>query len=703
MNGNQLRAPRTLFESTLFESTLFESTQFAPTRYRHRGCAALLLTLMLLAPGTPTRADTGADSASRVQQLIYGEALFHHLQADHFSAITRLQLAHEHGQLGLNPADVAVLVTRFKLAYGLRDEAETAFRTLLDDAVAEEVRNRAWYELAKGFFHQGQASASKRALDNVRGSVPTDIRGQHRLLLAHVLMALGLNAEAATELEHWQGAPALAGYARYNRGIALVRAGRLEQAIAPLQQVAKRVADDEELLALKDKANLTLGYAFIRLENLPQATNYLRQVRLQGPSSNRALLAMGWVAQQQGRAAEALVPWMALRERALADSAVQESLLAVPAAHRELQAPALAAQHYEEAVTLFSRELEQVNDAMHTLRDQAAADVFPDRTAGRPASPYLGSLLASRRFQQTIEDRADLRSMIKHLDQGLATVDRLAALTSEPNTAATAPAGQRAAGTSTAPPAKAASASGDRQSAALRRPHWQSRAADTEAADSTGGIPLLPEVELPAERQIRGFPKVFRGLPESEVIGFPKSEVIGFPDSELIGFPHSEIIGFPSAGIFRMPESADDFTYPDEIASDEYRRRPPAGSIRRIIRQDSASATTEGARDAALAELAKALAVSGERINRLIGRFQRGESRAGEMSGYLDALRQRMLQLREQIMVAIGRYQHFAHSLALEALQRRQRQLQVNLEQARLELAKSYDAAGAGYDRISDE
>ncbi len=692
-------------------------------RRRYRGYLALLLGSTLLAGGPLSLA--ADEGASRIQQLIYGEALFHHQQEDHFSAITRLQLAHENGQLALTPAETAVLVTRLKLAYGLRDEAEVAFRTLLDDAVAEEVRNRAWYELAKAFFHKNQPAAAKRALDNVRGSIAEDIQGPYRLLLAHVLMALGLNAEAAAVLEQWNDGPSLAGYAYYNRGIALVRAGRLEQALPSLQRVARMPATGEERLSLRDKANLTLGYALIRLGDLPRARSYLSQVRLQGPSSNRALLATGWIAQQEGRTADALAPWMALRDRPLTDPAVQESLLAVPAAHRELQSPELAAQDYEVAVQLFSRELERVNEVMRSLRQTANADaqsgtlsgapsealsgtlseMLPGTDADSPTSSYLGPLLASRVFQQTTQGQADLQSMQKHLDQGLETVDRLQSLTSDRPAAAQTSASKRApAGKPEATAAGAkASAGNGAPSGALKRPHWQRQSPQPEARRPAGGIPSLPEVDLPAERQIQGFPPVFRGLPTSEVIGFPQSEVIGFPRSEVIGFPKSEVIGFPPPATFRMPESDDDFAYPDEVAGEAHRRRPSAGSLRRIIRPDTGPADEPESREAALAELANALAASGERIKRLIGRFQRGESRSGEMAGYLDVLRERMLQLRERITLAIGRYQRFTHALALQELQRRQQQLQANLEQARLELAKSYDAAGAGYDAAGDE
>ena len=93
--------------------------------------------------------------------------------------------------------------------------------------------------------------------------------------------------------------------------------------------MATLAAQSEEELALRDKANLSLGYVYLQQNAFDRARNYLQQVRLNSPYSNRALLAMGWIAQQQGRSDEALAPWTELRNRNVTDPAVQESLLAV--------------------------------------------------------------------------------------------------------------------------------------------------------------------------------------------------------------------------------------------------------------------------------------------------------------------------------------------------------------------------------------
>ena len=50
-------------------------------------------------------------------------------------------------------------------------------------------------------------------------------------------------------------------FARFNLGVALVRENRLEEAAPLLTAVGTMNAVGSELLALRDKANLALGYA----------------------------------------------------------------------------------------------------------------------------------------------------------------------------------------------------------------------------------------------------------------------------------------------------------------------------------------------------------------------------------------------------------------------------------------------------------
>ena len=201
---------------------------------------ALLRCLSFAAVSMNLAATTEAQDAGRLQELLYGEALFHSHQQDYLAAINRLQLAQAQGLLPPSSDEAGLLLARMKLAYGLHLEAGFDLHALLGEEVPAPVRNRAWYELARAFSHKGYHQAAAEALANIRGELPADTVGDHQLLRATVLMSLHRNREAAQELAQWRGAPELAAYAHYNRGIALVRAGDYPQVAPALRLITSK-------------------------------------------------------------------------------------------------------------------------------------------------------------------------------------------------------------------------------------------------------------------------------------------------------------------------------------------------------------------------------------------------------------------------------------------------------------------------------
>jgi tetratricopeptide (TPR) repeat protein len=674
--------------------------------------------LWLAAAGATLPAAAVDQDAGRLQELLYGEALFHSHQQDYLSAIARLQMVEEQDLLPQSSADARLLLARMKLAYGLYVGAGFDFHALLDEDVPEAVRNRAWYELARTLSHKGYYQAAVEALENVQGEVPADIVGDHQLLRATVLMALDQNRQAARELEHWQGAPALAAYAHYNRGIALVRANDHLQAVPALELAVGMPAKGEELLALRDKAQLSLGYAFARTEQYEQARKQLEAVRPQGPFSNRALLALGWIAHKQGRSESALVSWMELRGRSPTDPAVLETLLVVPAVHRELDALQTATRDYEEAMTAYTSELNHLHDARESVQKGNAVSLLLQNdsgsgqdAAGQPGpgeTRYFGPLLASRNFQEMLQGHGELQSMLDNIDKSLRNIDLLAK--------ATAPAGDARArsGATLSPPADARESAGPAAANSPARPQERGFASQTgdpewqqqwefregEPTDYPAPeIPLLPEIELPADRLLKPLPEPeFTGLPESDFAGLPPdSEFLSdLPGPEETGLPESEILWLPETGRFRMPAGEEDYAYPDMVLRKSSRPGERyAYQLNQLIPPpEDGAGFNPGAVPVgeALRELAAALVSATRRMAQLGEAIDPAEEIAG-LEERIAALRARILQLRARIENAIALYEGYTQALALNELDRRQHLLEDLLEQASLELAKTYDQA----------
>ena len=358
-----------------------------------------------------------------VQDLHYGDVLFHFYAGDEFEALTRLE-AYEHWQrMPHNEQDAALLAGGMYLSLGMHNEAGKRFASLLTDKVPVAIRNRAWFYLAKVWYSRGYYDRSEESLGRIIGELAPELEAERQHLLVNVLMRQNRFDEAAARLAHWQGPPDWMAFARFNLGVALVRQNRIEAADPVLSAVGTMDAVGSEMAALRDKANLALGYAWLQANKPAAARSALERVRLAGPYSTRALLGMGWADAQLGQFREALTPWTELHDRNLLDAAVQESYLAVPYAYGKLNANAQAAEFYESAIKSFDEEAQRLDGAVARIGDGHMLDdlLGADKQAGQqgwfwqlkqlpdaPQSRYLYSLLADNDFQEGLKNYRDL-------------------------------------------------------------------------------------------------------------------------------------------------------------------------------------------------------------------------------------------------------------------------------------------------------
>jgi hypothetical protein len=656
-------------------------------------------------------ATTEAQDAERLQELLYGEALFHSHQQDYLSAMSRLQLAEAQGLLPPSSHDARLLLARMKLAYGMHLEAGFDMHALLGETVPATIRNRAWYELARAFAHKGYNQAAAETLMYIEGELPADIAGDYQLLRATVLMSLNRNREAAQELAQWRGAPELAAYAHYNRGIALLRAGDSLQVVPALEMAVNMPARGEELLALRDKARLSLGYVFAREEDLKRARRQLEAVRPQGPFSNRALLALGWIAYKQGHSESALVSWMELRGRSPTDPAVLETLLVVPAVHRELDAMQTATRDYEAAMSAYTSELSQLHEARESVQNGDALSLLlqEDDESGqdtgdqakRGTTRFFGPLLARRDFTEMLQGHGELRTLLDQVDNGLREIDSLDKATT-PADVGTVLSESPLSPLSPAPTAQGPEYSQEpRVVGSTGEPQWQQQWVQREGEPTdhpAPKIPQLPEIESPPDRVLKSLPeRQFSTRPRvsSYLRDPPSSEITGLPDSEILWLPNSgEFFGRPPLGkFFRRPgeEEEEDYAYPDVVPQ---KTSTPgehyAYQLNRLLpAREEAPGFNPGAVPVgeALRELAAAL----NRANQRMGELDESLEQSAGLEQRRRALRARILKLRARIANAIALSENYTRALALDELDRRQLLLEDLLEQASLELAKTYD------------
>jgi hypothetical protein len=369
-----------------------------------------------------------------VRDLHWGDVLFYFYQDDFLQSLTRLGAAQDFQRLSHHPVESELLKGGLYLSLGQHEEAGRIFKTLLNDNVPLDVRNRAWFYLAKVWYQRNYLQEAAAALSSIRGALPGDLEPERHLLEAQVLMYLDRNDDAIRALERWQpagkGTDAWSAYARFNIGAALVRKERVDDASKLLDAVGQIEAPTEELAALKDKANLALGFAWLRAARPADAKGVLQRVRLEGPQSNKALLGAGWADSAEKHYTKALAPWLELRGRNMLDAAVQESYLAVPYAYAQLDATKQAADQYVFAVEAFAKESQRIDQSIAAIRGGQLLDAIVANDRGdrvgwywqltnlpdAPETRYLYHLLASHEFQEGLKNYRDLKLMQRNLN-----------------------------------------------------------------------------------------------------------------------------------------------------------------------------------------------------------------------------------------------------------------------------------------------
>jgi predicted negative regulator of RcsB-dependent stress response len=411
-------------------------------------CCSIIAALCLFLTATvqPARAAEDGPDPIVVKDPLYGEVLFYFYQEDYFPAIVRLLAAqnkwHVDEQAGqTDPFEYAeqaeLLLGGLFLSYGHHLEAARIFERLLADNVDTEIRDRTWFFLAKIWLQRGYLDESQTALSNLSEDLPVNLWREAQMLQSQIYINSGQYERAIELLQDWKGETEWASYAKFNLGVALVRSGRVNAAAEILDELGDLDPFNEELTSLRDKANLALGYSFLQDGQPLAAKAPLQRVRLEGPFSNKALLGVGWADAEVENYRRALVPWMELRGRDLLDSAVQESMLAIPYALAKIDSISQAADHYLNAIEAFYEETNRIDRTIGFIESGDIFDEFlsddPLDSTGwywrleelpeGPEARYLYHMLATHEFQEGLKNYRDLNYLQNNLDQWQHNID----------------------------------------------------------------------------------------------------------------------------------------------------------------------------------------------------------------------------------------------------------------------------------------
>jgi hypothetical protein len=584
-----------------------------------------------------------------VQDLHFGDVLFQNFIGEDFEALTRLEAYTLWEQMPHHKGEADLLAGGLYLQLGMHNEAGQRFESLLGPEIPASVKARAWFYLAKVWYVRGYHDKTIESLARIEGKLEPAQEAERLHLHANALMHLERYDDAVALLAGYSTRSTWMQFARFNLGVALLRSNRLADAAEILDAVGTQESSDEEMLALKDRANVALGFAYMQASDAANAITRLERVRLDGPQSSRAMLGLGWAQAAQEKYETALTPWLALQERNLLDAAVQEAYLAVPYAFSKLGATGQAADYYEQALESFNAEQDRIDAAIRRIRSEGvlhnmlgAADASsPQRgwfwqlqeLPDSPESRYLFPVFAGNDFQEGLKSFRDLA----FLGSTLARWDENMVVYSD-----------------------------------MIQTREKAYAERTPRVDALLGSTALDS--LAARR------KVVEGR-VNDIVIMEDAAALGTPEQRAQWQRVADI----EAGLAAEPDN-------DETAAKRERLRLVKGVLYWDLRQSYRERLHEQRGE--LKSLDAALAEANRRWLRVEQARATAPTTTGDFAARIDTLQQRLTSLRDRLVATATAQERLLADIAVAELDTQKQRLADYEVQARFALATIYDRAG---------
>jgi tetratricopeptide (TPR) repeat protein len=221
-----------------------------------------------------------------------GSARFMADDERYYSALAELLAIPGLLQSGADTSAQRLLLAESYLRYGLPAEAEALLPALQD--ADPQGRARLQLALAAQAYERGDLPAAAARLDTLQASLPKPLQPRALDLRSRIHLVQGQYEEAIALLRTLVRNDEQNAYARFNLGVALISSGRARDGREWLDRLGQIRSISLEEAALRDKANLALGWHYLNEDLGSQAREAFERIRVDGPFSNRALLGLGW-------------------------------------------------------------------------------------------------------------------------------------------------------------------------------------------------------------------------------------------------------------------------------------------------------------------------------------------------------------------------------------------------------------------------
>jgi hypothetical protein len=425
------------------------------------------------------------DNAEQAQQRnsvalekAYQQVLYEYYQGNFSLALTQMAILEQKFPNGLTQipdslsgyqVEPELLKGGISLAYGLDNQAANIFLRLLKNNIKPDVTAYSWLLLGKTYYQKRQFSDAAHAFQQIKPHTANEFfepftRDNWLYMQSQLhgfLLEQGTNTTDIQWLQQLSENSIYRDYVQYNQALALLQKGNNQQAISVLSTLinndnsfVSRWMDwadplfsdndapnvDAERDAIRDRANLTLGYTLLQNAEPFEAFRVFENIRTDGLDAEAALLGYGWAAAKKDELQTALAIWQRLILMPQNSEYTLEAYLASAYAYENAFAPRQSLQVLQLGLDRFKQALVNLNQAEKEVKQrQFILDLLPNKdkqqsvdadvslslnTKGRPfnSAQLFDSVSVSNEFRAgllALEQNRDLQQQLLNWQQRL--------------------------------------------------------------------------------------------------------------------------------------------------------------------------------------------------------------------------------------------------------------------------------------------
>jgi tetratricopeptide (TPR) repeat protein len=364
------------------------------------------------AQNNQTSSTIDRDKPIKIQELHFGEALYHYFLQQFPQALTRVQAGVEQKYIQHHLNDALLLDANISVNYGLFDHANQLLAQLLSLSLPEQKKQIAWLYLAKQALKYNLSDKARQALRQNSDLLNANQNSEKLYLASQLIQQNGdidyiLSQLAQSNDTQWKP------YTLFNIAVAAVDQGRVEDAVEILNRQLKNEPSDAAQLLLKDRSALALGLLHLQQKQFKQALQSFKQIQLQSPLSQQAFYTYGWGLVQDQQIEAARTPWNWLVQNQQPSQWSWYSYLALAQSYENQETP-----DPESALAIYqlaSKRMNNDNNLLNTLNQKVDFAVVSQLVAAdKPLENEIGDIQKALQDNLTADS---LQTALANLDQ----------------------------------------------------------------------------------------------------------------------------------------------------------------------------------------------------------------------------------------------------------------------------------------------